>query len=336
MKQKILLTGATGTVGKEVLKQLVQKDCYDVTVFSIPSNANQRFYSAFGKAFNVVYGSLAERKDIDQLNTYFDVVIHLAAIIPPLADHEPDLAMQVNALGTKWLIEKVKQTNPDLFFIYSSSVSVYGDRLLNPDIRVGDELIPSVGDEYAKTKIRAEQEVQCSGLDWTIFRLSAIMGAGNHKISGLMFHMPLETIMEIATPEDTARAFVNAIPQREFLNRKIFNLGGGEKCRIIYREFLGRMFQIYGLGSLSFPDKAFAEKNFHCGNYMDGDDLENIVRFRNDTLEEYFEMNKNSVPRIQKWITTLFKAPVKYYLLRKSEPYMAFIKGDTVLLERFF
>ena len=33
MKQKILLTGATGTVGKEVLIQLIAKDLYDISVF---------------------------------------------------------------------------------------------------------------------------------------------------------------------------------------------------------------------------------------------------------------------------------------------------------------
>ena len=37
------------------------------------------------------------------------------------------------------------------------------------------------------------------------------MGVNNYKMSGLMFYMPLETRMEIATPEDVGRAFVNGL-----------------------------------------------------------------------------------------------------------------------------
>ena len=32
-KKNILLTGASGTVGFEVLKQLLEKDCYNIVVF---------------------------------------------------------------------------------------------------------------------------------------------------------------------------------------------------------------------------------------------------------------------------------------------------------------
>lgn len=55
------------------------------------------------------------------------------------------------------------------------------------------------------------------------------MGANNHKISGLMFHMPLDTPMEITTSEDTGGAFANAVTERTELSGRIFNLGGGEK-----------------------------------------------------------------------------------------------------------
>ena len=92
-------------------------------------------------------------------------------------------------------------------------------------IRVGDALRPSEGDEYAKTKILAEQLIQESKLDWCILRLSAIMGVDNHKLSGLIFHMPLATPMEITTPEDTGLAFANAIAKRELLSKLIWNPG---------------------------------------------------------------------------------------------------------------
>ena len=219
---------------------------------------------------------------------------------------------------------------------YSSSVSIYGDRVKNPDILTTDELKPSLGDHYATTKLATEKIIQESKLNWTIFRLSAIMGAGYHKITELMFHMPLNTSVEITTPEDNARTFVNAADKMEQLNKRIFNLGGGHKNRILYKDLLQRNFDIYGLGKLNFPKESFADKNFHCGYYKDGDELEEILHFRKDTLETYFEIVKKSVPKFQRFITSLVSPFVKKGLVKKSESYHAFKNKDKSMMERFF
>jgi nucleoside-diphosphate-sugar epimerase len=85
--------------------------------------------------------------------------------------------MKVNATGTRHLVEYLKQHSPNAFFIYASSVSVYGDRLTDAMIRVGDPLLPSVADEYPKTKIEAKK---------------IVMDTQNHKVSGPMYHTPVE------------------------------------------------------------------------------------------------------------------------------------------------
>lgn len=69
--------------------------------------------------------------------------------------------------------------------------------------------------------------------------------------------------------DNTGRAFANAIDFQGQLENRIFNLGGGEDCVISYRSFLATMFEAFGLGDSSFPQKAFAEKNFHCGIMSD-------------------------------------------------------------------
>ena len=336
MKRKILLTGATGTVGKEVLNQLIIKDQYDISIFIQKSSKNIKLINNYKSNIHVIYGDISNAADVALIEQKYDSIIHLAAIIPPTADDFPEKAYRVNVDGTKNLIQIIEKKCPNAFFMYSSSVSVYGDRLSNPEINVGDSLNPSFGDEYGKTKIEAESLVQNSKLKWTIFRLCAIMGVQNHKMSKLMFHMPLATSIEIATPEDTARAFVNGIEKKEQLSNQIFNLGGGEKCRITYRELLERSFKIYGLGKLDFPDKTFAEKNFHCGFYTDGHDLEKITSFRNNDLDYYFKMNQKGIPSIQKFLTFLLKKPIKYFLKKQSEPLKAHKENNKQLKERFF
>lgn len=332
-KKNILLTGASGTVGFEVLKQLIEKECYNIFVFDKETKDSVKKLKPFENQVDLIFGDITNPSDLEKI-TNIDVVIHLAAIIPPLADEFPELAKKVNTLGTQHLIQQLKKHSPKAFLMYSSSISVYGDRIENPYIKVGDPLSPSEGDAYGETKIASEELVKESELDWTIFRLAAIMG--NHKMSKLMFHQPLNTALEIATPRDTARAFVNGIEKQEQLSKQIFNLGGGESCRISYEHFLERSFAIFGLGELDFPEKAFADKNFHCGFYADGDELDNILHFRQDTLEDYFEMEADKVSSFKKGAATLLKKPIKWYLLKQSEPFQAFKTQDAKQMNHYF
>lgn len=336
MKRKVLVTGASGTVGSEVLTMLTQTTNYNISVFDVKSKRSNRVFSKFKGRLEVHFGDIRNFEDVEKACKDVDFVIHLAAMIPPMADEHPKLAYQINVEGTKNLIKGLEKHSKDAFFMYSSSVSVYGCRIDQPEITTHDELRASPRDEYGKTKIQAEELVRNSNLDWTIFRLTAIMGAGNHKATGLMFEMPLETSVEICIPQDAARAFVNGIEKKEILSREIFNLGGGENCRASYRDLLGKYFELFGLGEIDFPEYSFAEQNFHCGYYKDGDQLNEIVHFREHELVDYFNMIENSVPKAQKALTKLIKKPIKKYLLSLSHPYKAYKRRDEKDLNYYF
>jgi len=335
--RRILITGGSGTVGKEVLKQLLETPSeFEITAFDVKTAESRSFYRKSGKNINVVYGNISNRNDVSEVCKDKDIVIHLAAIIPPLADRLPQLARDVNVTGTKNLIECIGELSPEAFFIYSSSISVYGDRNANPFIKTSDPLKPSNRDEYARTKIEAEELIRNSRLKWTIFRLTAIMGVDNHKPSGIMFHMPLDSHLEIATPADTGRAFVNALNHLDVLNGNIYNLSGGEKCRIDYSDFLTRSFELFGLGKPDFADNSFARKNFHCGYYADGNILNDILYFRRDTIEDYFKKVKNSISPIRKILSGILRKIIIANLQRKSEPLAAVKLNISKDIEHFF
>ena len=335
--KRILLTGASGTVGKEVLRQLCEStDKYVITVFDRKTKFSESLFKRYRNIITVVFGDISAKNEVSGVCSNKDIVIHLAAIIPPLADKEPALARAVNITGTRNLIQCIEEKSPDAFFLYSSSISVYGDRCSDPWIKVTDPLLPSDRDEYARTKIEAEKLVMNSRLRWSIFRLTAIMGVNNHKPSEIMFHMPLESKMEIATPGDTGRAFVYAIGSTDELNGKIFNLSGGEKCRITYSEFLSRSFEIFGLGKLDFRENSFAGKNFHCGYYEDGDILNDILGFRKETIDDYYITLDKNVSLFQKIPTILFRTIIKYNLQKKSEPLAALKANNKTEIEHYF
>jgi nucleoside-diphosphate-sugar epimerase len=332
----ILLTGAAGAVGQEALRELVcHKDRYAIRVVEVRNPRTEKTLRPFRDAVEIRWVDLTDRAEVDSCVQNIDAVIHLAAIIPPLADHQPALAERVNVQGTQNLIEAVQQHARGAFFLYSSSVSVYGDRVKNPWIRVTDLLRPSEGDYYAVTKIKAEQIVRNSGLRWSIFRFTAIFSP-RQKIDPLMFHMPLDTCIEMATTRDTGYALAEALEHVDDLQGCAFNLAGGEKCRATYRDLLQGCFAAAGLRDMDFPAEAFADHNFHCGYFLDSNELERILHFQRDSFEDYLDWYAQSVPPVSRWISSVLRRPIKQYLLRRSDPYRALQQHDRKLIQRFF
>jgi hypothetical protein len=106
--------------------------------------------------------------------------------------------------------------------------------------------------------------------------------------------------------------------------------------RLTYKELLSRSFAAFGLGAVDFPENSFAKKNFHCGYYADGDELEQLLGFRKDTLDTYFGRLQDSISPLKRKLASLLKKPVKRRLLKQSEPLQAVLKNDTDQLKRFF
>lgn len=331
---RVLLTGASGNVGYETLLYLVSSNKHDVTVLDLPSKKAKSRLGKLKDKIKIVYGSINDKSLVYELVKSQDAIIHLAAIIPPLADRNPKLARKVNFYGSQNIIEAILNCPKKPYLLYSSSVSVYGDRLENYWIKVGDQLKPSLGDYYAETKIATEKMIQSAGIPFTIFRLTGIMG--HPKTDPLMFHMPLDTKLEIASSVDTGRAFANALDHLQELQGHIYNLGGGEKCRTTYREFLKNMFNIYGLNLRYLKETFFAEHNFHCGYFSDSHVLNDLLHFQTDTLETYYKRIDKETNRITRFFSRILSRPIIYFLSKKSEPLEAKKKNNNALIERFF
>lgn len=329
----VLLTGAAGTVGHHTLEQLIDQN-YNVTVIERKNKKTIKRLKPYLDKITLIWGDITDTVLINELVKGQDAVIHLAGLIPPYADEWPELTRRVNYFGTKNIVDAISKYNEQCFLMFSSSISVYGDRVSNYNIKVNDKLKHSEGDYYAFIKIKTEEMIEESDINYTIFRLTAIMDVP--EIDPLMFHMPLDTKLEIATARDTARAFVNGIKHINALNKHIYNLGGGESCRTTYRDFLKECFKIYGLNYSRLDELAFAEKNFHCGYYSDGYILNDIVDFRQDTLDSYYQYLRSHVGTFKRILTSIFSYFILLKLNRSSEPKRALKENSKILIKRFF
>ena len=201
MKVKVALTGASGNMGSEALRQLLElEDVEFVRILVLGTSAKDRAFGAaakknYGDRVQVVEGDLAVKADCRALVEDMDYVFHIGAIIPPLSDHKPKATDLANRVGTMNMVDSCMEQEKRPKFVYTSTVAVYGHRnYLHPWGRVGDPLLPSVYDVYAATKVKAERYVMESGLEWAVIRQTAMLHYNMMKANmsdGLMFHTTL-------------------------------------------------------------------------------------------------------------------------------------------------
>jgi nucleoside-diphosphate-sugar epimerase len=289
-----LITGAFGNVGRSAVAACLAAG-HRVTALEADrprtralEPALRRAWGASAETLAIEYGDVRDLELARRLLRGQDALIHLAALIPPSADRDPELAASVNVGGTANLIAACLALPSPPRFVLASSVAAYGDRIDNYWIRADDELAPSSGDEYGRTKVEAERLLRSSGLDFVVLRLGAVMWRKKLDPDPLLFSMPLRTKLEICHTEDAGRAFAEAA-RRAGISGRTLDIGGGPSCRTVYGSFLDRMLALIGLGGISaFPKAAFASSGFHCGWFADSDEAEALLRFRRKGLEDYF------------------------------------------------
>lgn len=321
-----MLTGASGTVGKDVFNKLLErKEEYNISLLLRVSRKNRKLFRDIENV-KIYWGSLPDYDIVEQAVTNQDIIIHLAAVLPDIAIYDADLAKETNVEGTQRLISAMLKQNPRPKLIYTSSVALYGDRLKNPIIKITDPIDNNSKDVYTQTKILSEKMIKESGLKYSIFRLSYCVSTDIIKVRPLMFHMPLETCVEVIHTKDVATALVNAIKTDEVWG-KIFNLAGGKKCQITFRENLNDLLEIMGFGRNFFPDEAFAKGDFHCGYYdtMEMDANQKLLHFQNHTLNDFYAEVKKWIG-FKRYLIPLVRPIIRWFLLRKSIFYQDFKK----------
>ncbi|MFQ6020706.1 MAG: NAD-dependent epimerase/dehydratase family protein, partial [Candidatus Aenigmatarchaeota archaeon] len=139
----ILITGATGRIGKYLVKALIDNK-EDVRVLVKDKMIDIENVEVF-------YGDIRNKEVLEEAVKGVDIIYHLAAIVDYLAPK--DLMYEVNVIGTKNLLE-VSQGKK---FIYLSSTAAMGKKLAEIPATENTPCKPT--DYYGKTKLEAEKLV---------------------------------------------------------------------------------------------------------------------------------------------------------------------------------
>ncbi len=311
---KVLLTGAFGNIGTNTIEALHQQG-HQVTGFDLPTKANIKYAKRYKHKISISWGDIRQRKDIAAALQGQDVVIHLAGIIPPDSERNPQRAEEVNIGGTHNLLEAAKGMANSPKLIFASSVSVFGRKFDCPPPRTAaDSLEPS--DNYSRHKIVCEEMIKSSGIRWAILRFPAVPSLSSMGIDPIMFDISLSTRIEFLHPKDAGLALANAVSSDEVWG-KILLMGGGKEAQFEYCDYVGKTLEAVGIGRL--PCEAFGRQPFYT-DWMDTSESQRILQYQRRTLDDYLLEFKANLG-LKRYFIPLLRPLIRRSLLRRS-PYM--------------
>lgn len=283
--KKVLVTGAAGCIGTQVIKYLLAEGKYEITALDLKNKTVFKRLKRFKKRINILYGDIGDRVLIEALVKSHDVIIHLASALPPLSDMKRGLAEIVEYDNTENIIRAISYYNPKCHLMYASTTSMYKEK---ENVTVKTKIELNDYDYFSLAKLRTEQLIKEKLKNYTIYRIPLVLGYMDDDI--FMYHIKKSSVVDVVTKEDAAYAFVKGIKYLDKLNRKTFNVTSEEP--ILFNDLLINILKIRGLSFKYVLSRLFLEKNYYSPVCKDRDELDCIIHYRNDSLIEYYNRLK--------------------------------------------
>jgi len=209
----VLVTGGTGFVGRQIVRELHGAG-HGILLLSRHPHAGG---SSAQEQFQARPGNILDAKTLTDACRGADAVIHLVGIISEIGEQTFE---NVHTRGTQNILAAAKAAGVKRF-VHMSALGTRPDAIAR----------------YHKSKWAAEELVRGSGLDWTIFRPSIIYGPGDGFVNLFAKMIRLSPVVPImgggrnrfqpVAVECVAKAFVRALTEPRSIG-KTFDLCGVE------------------------------------------------------------------------------------------------------------
>lgn len=173
---KVLITGATGFLGKYIIQELEENN-YEIVAFGRNENIGRSLESEKVSFFK---GDFTKIEDLYEATNNVDMIIHAGALSTVWGKWED--FYQTNVIGTENVL-KVCRKRKIKKLIYISSPSIYASA--KDQIAIKEEEAPPENDLnfYIKSKIIAEKKIkEYSDVASVILRPRGIFGIGDTSI----------------------------------------------------------------------------------------------------------------------------------------------------------
>ncbi|MBF0383415.1 MAG: complex I NDUFA9 subunit family protein [Magnetococcales bacterium] len=233
----ILVSGATGLVGSNLIKKLSAQGKKVRGICRNPTKVNN---SDYPDEVQLLKGDILEPASLDETLADVDTVIHLVGILFEVGGRT---FADVHFKGTENLLNAAKKANVKRFI----HVSALGTRF-------------DAASRYHQTKWQAEEAVRNSGLDYTIFRPSVIFGPEDkfaNQFAEMVAKSPVAPILGDGTARmqpvwvnDVTQCLTHAIEEPTTIGQT-YELGGPDI--LTFRQIIDEILLATGKQRLKVP-----------------------------------------------------------------------------------
>ncbi len=207
----ILITGASGFIGKQVAGRLLSKG-FPVRILA---RGKENIRALFPRA-EIIKGDILDSNSLEKAGKGAEKVIHLAGLAS-YSDMDKERLYDINVKGTEALLKACRNAER---IVFASSVAVYGE--IEKGEKAGENYRQRPDSYYGMTKQMAERLVFGSGLEAVALRMAPVYGIGSRswgKILRFMdkgFPIPrTDRLTHIVHVSDASEAFGFALERGE-------------------------------------------------------------------------------------------------------------------------
>ena len=242
---KVLITGATGFLGKYVVEEL-KNNGYQVVAFGRNEKIGKALIDSNVEFFK---GDIENKEDLLRAFQGCSAVIHAAALSTVWGKWNN--FYKVNVLGTRNIVEICEKQ--DLKLVFVSSPSIYAGAKDQLDVKENEAPKENNLNFYIKSKIMAENIIKNSKLNYMIIRPRGLFGIGDtsiiprlldlNKKMGIPLFADGKQKVDVTCVENVAYALRLALENEKY-SRQTYNITNDEP--IEFKEILTLFFNELG------------------------------------------------------------------------------------------
>ena len=188
MKKNILITGGFGLLGKPLFKFLKKKN---YNIFVLDKSKNKKRNKLINKKVaTIVYGDFQNKFLLKKIikNKKINIIFHTGAITQVLEGlRNPYATYKNNIMGTVNILECIREVDPSILFIYSSSDKAYGE-VKNRNYLENDNLSSIYPYDLSKTcsDLICQSYFAVYKLNVAIVRCGNLFGPGDFNLNRII------------------------------------------------------------------------------------------------------------------------------------------------------
>lgn len=221
--KNILVTGGTGSIGSEIVRQLLIHEPNVIRILSRDESKQFDLQQEFSEYNNIRYlvGDIRDKDRINYATKDIDIIFHAAALKHvPSSEYNPFEAVKTNVIGVQNVIEAAIDNNVE------KVVAISTDKVVNPTNTMG------------ATKLLSERLISAAehykGKSRTVFscvRFGNVMGSRGSVIP--LFKSQIKSSKNITLTDKQMTRFMMSIPQASKLVLKAAELSKGGEIYVL-------------------------------------------------------------------------------------------------------